>query len=146
MAGPHEPPAPKPPGQDEVLYVNYVPPARDAVHLPVHVLYMLLATVVIIMTLYAIIGHLIKDLIHDLADWLFGEQLEEEQTNFLETRDKFMADWCPETSPELEALARAEQIKVVMEGERTPAIWVIPDGVEPRPARSGPRVVFGKAT
>ncbi|KAK1790818.1 hypothetical protein P4O66_014667 [Electrophorus voltai] len=146
MAGPREPSSRKPPGQDEVFFKTYVPPARDAIHLPIHALYMLLATVVIVMTLYAIIGHLIKDLIHDLADWLFGEQLEESQINLLETRDKFMADWYPETNPDLEELARAEQIKVVMEGNCTPAIWVNPDEVEPHPGRTGPRVAFGKST
>ncbi|KAL6468177.1 hypothetical protein MHYP_G00238540 [Metynnis hypsauchen] len=145
MAGPHEPSVLKPPGEDEVFFKNYIPPARDAIHMPIHVFYMLLATIVIIMTLYAIIGHLIKDLIHDLADRLFGEQPEEVQVNFLEARDKFMADWCPETTPELEALARAEEIKVSMEGNVCgPAVWVISD--EPRPPRTGPRVVFGKNT
>ncbi|KAL7851052.1 hypothetical protein AOLI_G00214080 [Acnodon oligacanthus] len=145
MAGPHEPSVLKPPGEDEVFFKNYIPPARDAIHMPIHVFYMLLATIVIIMTLYAIIGHLIKDLIHDLADKLFGEQPEEVQVNFLEARDKFMADWCPETTPELEALARAEEIKVSMEGNiRGPAVWVISD--EPRLPRTGPRVVFGKNT
>ncbi|XP_072525548.1 uncharacterized protein [Salminus brasiliensis] len=147
MAGhsPLEPAVLQPPVEDEVFFESYIPPARDAIHMPIHVLYMLLATIVILMTLYAIIGHLIKDLIHDLADLMFGEQPEEVQVNFLEAKDKFMADWCPETTPELEALARAEEIKVVMEGNtRGPAIWVISD--EPRPPRTGPRVAFGKNT
>lgn len=65
----------------------------------------------------------------------------------MEARDKFMVDWCPETSPELEELARAEQIKVVMEtSNHTPAIWVISDGSETRPPRAGPRVAFHKNT
>jgi hypothetical protein len=77
-------------------------------------------------------------------DWLFGEQPEELVVNFCEAKDKFMADWCPETSPELEEMARAEQIKVVLEAnEYSPAIWIISDGVEPKPARKGPRVAFG---
>ncbi|KAG9278236.1 small integral membrane protein 44 [Astyanax mexicanus] len=143
--GLHETPPTVPPVENEVFFESYIPPARDAIHLPIHVLYMLLATIVIFMTLYAIIGHLIKDLIHDVADLVFGEQPEEVQVNFLEAKDKFMADWCPETTPELEALARAEEIKVVMEGNtRGPAIWVISD--EPRPPRTGPRVAFGKNT
>ncbi|KAK3513215.1 hypothetical protein QTP70_009739 [Hemibagrus guttatus] len=67
MAGPLEPSDLKPPSEDEVFFESYIPPARDAVHMPIHVLYMVLATIIIVMTLYAIIGHLIKDLLHDLA-------------------------------------------------------------------------------
>ncbi|XP_056326087.1 uncharacterized protein LOC130238988 [Danio aesculapii] len=146
MSAPREPPLLPPAGEEEQVYFqSYVPPARDAIHLPIHVFYMILASIIIVATLYAIIGHLIKDLMHDLADYLFGLQPEEIHINLCETRDKFMADWCPETSPELEALARAEEIQVVMEGGRfTPAIWVISDGIEPRAPRSSPRVAFGK--
>ncbi|XP_056453165.1 uncharacterized protein LOC130387896 [Gadus chalcogrammus] len=127
-----------------VYFETYVPPARDAIYLPKHVLYLLMGSFMVVGVLYAIIGHLIKDLIHDFADWLFGEQPEELVVNFCEAKDKFMADWCPETSPELEAMARAEQIKVVLEAnEYSPAIWIISDGVEPKPARKGPRVAFG---
>lgn len=67
MAGPLEPSDLNPPSEDEVYFKNYIPPARDAIHMPIHVLYMVLASVVIFMTLYAIIGHLMKDLLHDLA-------------------------------------------------------------------------------
>ncbi|KAL1281171.1 hypothetical protein QQF64_015771 [Cirrhinus molitorella] len=145
MAGPHEPPLLPPSGEEEVFFKNYIPPARDAIHLPIHIFYIILALIIIVTTLYAIIGHLIKDLIHDLADYLFGQQPDEVPINLCETRDKFMVDWCPETSPELEEMARAEEIRVVMEGARyTPAIWIISDGVEPRAPRTGPRVAFGK--
>lgn len=79
------------------------------------------------------------------ADCLFGPQPEEEQINMCENKDKFMVDWCPETSPELEEMARAEEIRVVMEsGRLTPAIWIISDGTEARAPRTGPRVAFGK--
>lgn len=65
--------------------------------------------------------------------------------NFCEAKDKFMVDWCPETSPELEEMARAEQIKVVLEAnDYSPAIWIISDGIEPQPARKGTRVAFGR--
>lgn len=167
MADPLQPLDLQSPADDDVFFKNYVPPARDAIHLPIHVLYMLIATVVILMTLYAIIGHLIKDLIHDFAgklqiqdatermeldlagfafssDWLFGGQPDEVKINFLEQRDKFMVDWSPETSPELEELAREEEIKVVMEGSnRMPTIWVI-SGTETRVPRTGPRVSFDR--
>lgn len=82
-----------------------------------------------------------------LPDWLFGEQPEEVMVNFCEAKDKFMVDWCPETSPELEEMARAEQIKVVLEAnDYSPAIWIISDGVEPQPARKGYHVAFGRKT
>ncbi|KPP68773.1 hypothetical protein Z043_112520 [Scleropages formosus] len=128
--GPEEP-------QVEVLYKNYVPPARDAIHLPKHVLYLLIATLIVLTVLYAITGHLIKDLIHDLAGGQHAAQPEEAKSTLWETRDKFSTDWCPEITPELEELVREEEIKVVMEGrENMPAIWVIPDAREPRPARA----------
>lgn len=60
--------APMTPGEEEeIFFKNYVPPSRDAIHLPIHVFYLILASVVIVTTLYAIIGHLMKDLMHDLA-------------------------------------------------------------------------------
>ncbi|XP_051554658.1 uncharacterized protein LOC127441366 [Myxocyprinus asiaticus] len=144
-SSPREPLLQPPSGENDVFFKTYVPPARDDIHLPIHIFYIILASIVIVATIYAIIGHLIKDLVHDLADYLFGEQPEEVQIHLCETRDKFMVDWCPETSPELEELARAEEIRVVMEGGKyTPAIWIISDGIEPRPPRTGPRVAFGK--
>lgn len=76
-------------------------------------------------------------------DWLFGEQPEEVVVNYCEAKDKFMVDWCPETSPELEALARAEENKMLdRDFMKAPAIWII--STEPESSRSGPRVVFGK--
>ncbi|XP_078028956.1 uncharacterized protein LOC144465005 [Epinephelus lanceolatus] len=123
-----------------VLFESYIPPSRDAVHLPTYVLYLIMAVFVVLGVLYAIIGHLIKDLIHDFADWVLGEQPEEVVVNYCEAKDKFMADWCPETSPELEAMARAEENKVIdRDFMKAPAIWVIS---EPRGSKSGPRVVF----
>lgn len=53
---------------DGTLYFEtYVPPARDAIYLPKHVMYMLMGAFMVVGVLYAIIGHLIKDLIHDIA-------------------------------------------------------------------------------
>ncbi|CAJ1072088.1 Hypothetical predicted protein [Xyrichtys novacula] len=128
-----------------VLFESYVPPSRDAVHLPTYVLYLLIAVFIVLGVLYAIIGHLITDLIHDFADWLFGEQPEEVVVNYCEAKDKFMADWCPETSPELEAMARAEENKIIdRDFIKAPAIWIILK--EPRGSRSGPRVVFEQRT
>lgn len=50
-----------------VFFESYVPPSRDAVHLPTYVVYLLMAVFILLGVLYAIIGHLIKDLIHDFA-------------------------------------------------------------------------------
>lgn len=50
-----------------VLFETYIPPSRDAVYLPTYALYLLIAVIVLLGVLYAIIGHLIKDLIHDFA-------------------------------------------------------------------------------
>ncbi|XP_059199926.1 uncharacterized protein LOC131979875 [Centropristis striata] len=102
-----------------------------------------MAVFVVLGVLYAIIGHLITDLIHDVADWVFGEQPEEVVVNYCEAKDKFMVDWCPETSPELEALARAEENKIIdRDFIKAPAIWII--STEPQGTKSGPRVVFDK--
>ncbi|KAM6294718.1 small integral membrane protein 44 [Aegotheles albertisi] len=68
-----------PPEEDGVLYVDYKPPALDSIRLPRYVLYLLMAASVVIMVAYAIVGHLIKDLIHDFADWAFGPKPEEEK-------------------------------------------------------------------
>lgn len=82
-----------------------------------------------------------------LVDLLFGAQPEEVEVNYCEAKDKFMADWCPETSPELEEMARAEE-KNSFDKDflRAPAIWTISDVVDARSSRSSPRVVFGKRT
>lgn len=54
-----------------VFFESYIPPSRDAVHLPTYVLYLLMAMFIMGGVLYAIIGHLMKDLIHDFAgEWL----------------------------------------------------------------------------
>ncbi|XP_058497731.1 uncharacterized protein LOC131467687 [Solea solea] len=128
-----------------VFFESYIPPSRDAIHLPTYVLYLLMAVFILLAVLYAIIGHLIKDLIHDCADWILGEQPEEVVVNYCEAKDKFVADWCPETSPELEAMARAEENKNVdRDFIKAPAIWII--STEPQVSRTGPRVAFGRST
>lgn len=56
-----------------------------------------------------------------------------------------MADWSPQTSPEVEAMAREEENKMIdRDFMKSPAIWII--STEPRGAKTGPRVVFGKRT
>ncbi|XP_072918495.1 uncharacterized protein [Hemitrygon akajei] len=57
---------------NELLYKQYKPPPREAIPLPKAVLYLLMAALVVVAVAYAIVGHLIKDLVHDLVDWIFG--------------------------------------------------------------------------
>ncbi|KAG7526900.1 hypothetical protein JOB18_046796 [Solea senegalensis] len=53
--------------EEEAYFVDYIPPARDAVTLPQNVVYVLIGVVLVLVATYAIVGHLIKDLMHDLA-------------------------------------------------------------------------------
>ncbi|KTG34054.1 hypothetical protein cypCar_00031710 [Cyprinus carpio] len=54
------------------LYKDYRPPARDLIQLPRALLYLMMAAVVVVAVAYAIVGHLIKDLAHDILDWALG--------------------------------------------------------------------------
>lgn len=56
----------------EPLYKEYKPPPRDLIQLPKSVLYLLMAAVVVVAVAYAIVGHLIKDLMLDITDFLLG--------------------------------------------------------------------------
>lgn len=49
------------------MYEEYRPPPLDAIRLPRYALYLLMAAVLVVAVAYAIVGHLIKDLAHDLA-------------------------------------------------------------------------------
>ncbi|XP_064335782.1 small integral membrane protein 44 [Camelus dromedarius] len=60
------------------LYEEYRPPPLDTIRLPRYVLYLLLAALLVVAVAYAIVGHLIKDLAHDLADWAFGPKPDQE--------------------------------------------------------------------
>lgn len=53
--------------EEEAYFVDYIPPARDAITLPRNVVYVLVGVVLVIVATYAIVGHLIKDLMHDFA-------------------------------------------------------------------------------
>ncbi|MGH0174356.1 UNVERIFIED_CONTAM: hypothetical protein FKN15_067797 [Acipenser sinensis] len=64
---------------NEPLYKDYKPPQRDLIPLPKAVLYLLMAALVIVVVAYAIVGHLITDLAHDLADCVLGLSPEEQE-------------------------------------------------------------------
>lgn len=61
------------------MYEEYRPPPLDAIRLPRYALYLLMAAVLVVAVAYAIVGHLIKDLAHDLADWAFGPKPDQEE-------------------------------------------------------------------
>ncbi|CAL8345506.1 unnamed protein product [Merluccius merluccius] len=65
--------------KEESYFVDYVPPARDAITLPRNVAYILVGVVLVVVATYAIVGHLIKDLIHDLADCILGPKPMDEE-------------------------------------------------------------------
>ena len=52
---------------EEPMYKQYKPVVKDLIPLPKPVLYMLMATIVVVGVAYAIVGHLIKDLVIDIA-------------------------------------------------------------------------------
>ncbi|XP_051563716.1 uncharacterized protein LOC127446651 [Myxocyprinus asiaticus] len=58
------------------LYKEYKPPPRDLIQLPKAMLYLMMATVVVVAVAYAIVGHLIRDLAHDILDWVLGPEEE----------------------------------------------------------------------
>ncbi|XP_053556083.1 small integral membrane protein 44 [Bombina bombina] len=62
--------------KQEPLYRDYKPPSLDAIQLPTYILYLLMAALVVVTVAYAIVGHLMKDLLHDFADWAFGPKLD----------------------------------------------------------------------
>lgn len=65
--------------EDDAYFVDYIPPARDAITLPRSVVYVLAGAMLIVVATYAIVGHLINDLLHDLAGNL---QLERRKVMF----------------------------------------------------------------
>ncbi|KAM4677269.1 uncharacterized protein O3C94_009443 [Discoglossus pictus] len=64
-------------GNENPTYTDYKPPDHDLIPLPKAVLYLLMAALVVVAVAYAIVGHLIKDLAHDIADCILGPQTED---------------------------------------------------------------------
>lgn len=52
---------------EEPLYTDYKPPSRDIIQLPKSIIYLLMAGLVVVAVAYAIVGHLIKDLMLDVT-------------------------------------------------------------------------------
>ncbi|XP_033182350.1 uncharacterized protein LOC117152978 [Anabas testudineus] len=66
--------------KEDAYFVDYIPPARDTITLPRNVVYVLVGVVLVIVATYAIVGHLINDLMHDLTDWILGPKLVEDDS------------------------------------------------------------------
>ncbi|XP_051265291.1 small integral membrane protein 44-like [Dicentrarchus labrax] len=97
--------------EEEAYFVDYIPPARDAITLPRNVIYVLVGVVLVIVATYAIVGHLIKDLMHDLADWILGPKPVEEDSE--EGRAETEKEWQLSVSSKL-----MEKDRLEMEKER----------------------------
>ncbi|RXN10017.1 hypothetical protein ROHU_031110 [Labeo rohita] len=58
--------------ESDLQYTDYRTPPRDSIPLPKAVLYLVMAALVVVAVAYAIVGHLVKDLVHDFVEWVFG--------------------------------------------------------------------------
>lgn len=57
-------------------YPDYKPMEYELIPLPRAMIYLLMAGLVVVGAAYAIVGHLIKDLAHDIADCILGPHME----------------------------------------------------------------------
>ncbi|XP_031138329.1 uncharacterized protein LOC116038233 [Sander lucioperca] len=78
--------------ESDLLYTDYRTPARDSIPLPKAVLYLVMAALVVVAVAYAIVGHLVKDVVNEFVgggrsmvaesdggessepDWVFGSR------------------------------------------------------------------------
>ncbi|KAK2885306.1 hypothetical protein Q8A67_016143 [Cirrhinus molitorella] len=58
--------------ENDLQYTDYRTPPRDSIPLPKAVLYLVMAALVVVAVAYAIVGHLVKDLVHEFVEWVFG--------------------------------------------------------------------------
>ncbi|XP_065125214.1 uncharacterized protein [Paramisgurnus dabryanus] len=58
--------------ESDEQYTDYRTPARGSIQLPKAVLYLVMAALVVVAVAYAIVGHLVKDLVHEFVEWMFG--------------------------------------------------------------------------
>ncbi|XP_068942982.1 small integral membrane protein 44 [Petaurus breviceps papuanus] len=123
------------------LFEDYRPPALDTVRLPKYVLYLLLAALIVVAVAYAIVGHLIKDLMHDLADWAFGPKPDQPESP-RELPKSLEGEDLEELDLELSLTWRGEELTISTEetptGDREvrePPRW------PPRPAPRRPSII-----
>lgn len=53
--------------ESDLLYTDYRTPARDSIPLPKAVLYLVMAALVVVAVAYAIVGHLVKDVVNEFV-------------------------------------------------------------------------------
>ncbi|XP_047231274.1 uncharacterized protein LOC124874105 [Girardinichthys multiradiatus] len=53
--------------ENDLLFTDYRTPARDSIPLPKAVLYLVMAALVVVAVAYAIVGHLVKDVVNDFV-------------------------------------------------------------------------------
>ncbi|CAL8309445.1 unnamed protein product [Lota lota] len=53
--------------ESDLLYTDHRTPARDSIPLPKAVLYLVMAALVMVVVAYAIVGHLVKDVVNDFV-------------------------------------------------------------------------------
>ncbi|XP_016354185.1 uncharacterized protein LOC107697851 [Sinocyclocheilus anshuiensis] len=58
--------------ESDLQFTDYKTPPRDSIPLPKAVLYLVMAALVVVAVAYAIVGHLVKDLVHEFVEWVFG--------------------------------------------------------------------------
>lgn len=56
--------------ESDLLYTDYRTPPRDSMPLPKAVLYLVMAALVVVAVAYAIVGHLVKDVVNDFVGML----------------------------------------------------------------------------
>ncbi|KAG8130025.1 hypothetical protein E2320_016672 [Naja naja] len=102
---------------EQPLYTDYQPQPLDFIPVPKAVLYMLMAAMVIVSVAYAIVGHLIKDLAHDLADCLLGPQPEDPDKDEPEpsTVTGFQPSLLTRTPTCTCSLTQAEEVHITLE-------------------------------
>uniref|UniRef100_A0A9J8CHN5 Uncharacterized protein n=1 Tax=Cyprinus carpio carpio TaxID=630221 RepID=A0A9J8CHN5_CYPCA len=58
--------------ESDLQYTDYKTPPRDSIPLPKAVLYLVMAALVVVAVAYAIVGHLVKDLVHEFVGLIFS--------------------------------------------------------------------------
>ncbi|XP_073679628.1 uncharacterized protein [Garra rufa] len=66
--------------ENDLQYTDYRTPPRDSIPLPKAVLYLVMAALVVVAVAYAIVGHLVKDLVHEFVEWVFGPRSDNRRT------------------------------------------------------------------
>ncbi|KAI7794522.1 uncharacterized protein LOC130545378 [Triplophysa rosa] len=66
--------------ENDLQYTDNRTPPRGSIPLPKAVLYLVMAALVVVAVAYAIVGHLLKDLVHEFVEWVFGPRSNDRQS------------------------------------------------------------------